>query len=112
MNKPVERDYTSQVAYTRALEEYCGAVEVELAQVKDSLHGWVKENAPGGWINGIRVELAQCKADAERWSTFISLNYTQRTDLVNNASLAPVLIAWIDKTIEIDNAISVQKGTP
>jgi len=27
MNRPIESDYTSQVAYTRALEEYCNALE-------------------------------------------------------------------------------------
>jgi hypothetical protein len=36
MNKPKEVDYTSHVAYTRALEAYCAEVEAELA--KAALH--------------------------------------------------------------------------
>ena len=37
MNKPQERDYTSHVAYTRALEEYTVGLESALREAKEAL---------------------------------------------------------------------------
>ena len=33
MNRPIESDYVSHVAYTRALEEYCNKVEADIAKL-------------------------------------------------------------------------------
>ena len=46
MKRPVESDYTSHVAYTRALEEYCDALEQP-------------EQEPVGWIDYIVKEAHQ-----------------------------------------------------
>jgi hypothetical protein len=35
MNKPKEDEYSSQVAYTRALEDYCGCLEAKVKHLDE-----------------------------------------------------------------------------
>jgi hypothetical protein len=53
MKRPLESDYTSHVAYTRALEEYCDA----WAQSEQDCVGWF------GYDTGLRLWFETNKGD-------------------------------------------------
>jgi hypothetical protein len=42
-------------------------------QLQITLKGWLKENAPGGWIDDLRKENAALKAQVERLSAPVSM---------------------------------------
>ena len=48
MNRPNESDYTSQVAYTRALEEYCDSLAQRQARSADTWVGLTDEEIEQG----------------------------------------------------------------
>lgn len=38
----------------------------ENAELQGHVREWIKQNAPGGWINGLRVKLARAEAALDR----------------------------------------------
>ena len=59
MKQPIESDYTSQVAYTRALEEYCDW----LVQTAQEPCGW-QFYQDGKWHNGMETNNHRSNTDA------------------------------------------------
>jgi len=45
MNRPLEQDYTSLAAYTRALEEYCDTLSRVEQEPVACKHGWFRTDA-------------------------------------------------------------------
>ena len=88
MKRPVESDYTSHVAYTRALEGYCDALEQQymtnaagelepVTVVKTGVGIGKPEQKPAGWIDYIvkeaheKYDLATSRAAFQAGAIFV-----------------------------------------
>ena len=52
MTRPIESDFASHVAYTRALEAYCDSLNERLAQPEQKPYGYVRADGEGIFIYG------------------------------------------------------------
>ena len=65
MNRPIESDYVSHVAYTRALEEYCDKVEPTSADYAMGFaEGFNEGCRPRPWV-GLEIEEVQDSYNAD-----------------------------------------------
>jgi hypothetical protein len=72
MNRPIESDYVSHVAYTRALEEYCDKVEPTSADyAKGFAEGFNEGCRPRPWVGLTDDDWAEIESD-EFWRVGIA----------------------------------------
>ena len=63
---------TAQELAATMLRQQAEQIEslTKMLVISDDTHQmWMKANAPGGWIDDLRIERDALKADAERWKT-------------------------------------------